>query len=61
MQEMQAELSSKVGRVSDGTMAKLCSHLLGKRDVHTRGFLLEGWPKTADQAELLFMQGQPYR
>ena len=60
MQEVQADLSGKVGRVSDGNMAKLCSHLLSKRDVRSRGFLLEGWPKTADQAELLFMQDQPY-
>ncbi len=60
MQEVQAELSSKAGRVSDANMVKLCNHVLSKRDMRMRGFLLEGWPKTPDQAEQLFTQDQPY-
>ncbi|DBA71290.1 TPA: Adenylate kinase 7 [Trebouxia sp. C0005] len=59
-QEVQAELSSKAGRVSDINMVKLCSHVLSKRDMRMRGFLLEGWPKTPEQAEQLFTQDQPY-
>ncbi len=60
MQEVQAELSSKAGRVSDANMVKLCNHGLSKRGMRMRGFLLEGWPKTPDQAEQLFTQDQPY-
>ncbi|DBA87705.1 hypothetical protein WJX77_003659 [Trebouxia sp. C0004] len=59
-QEVQAELSGKAGRVSDINMVKLCSHVLSKRDMRMRGFLLEGWPKTPEQAEQLFTQDQPY-
>jgi adenylate kinase family enzyme len=46
--------------VSDANMVKLCSHVLSKRDMRMEGFLLEGWPKTPDQAEQLFTQDQPY-
>ena len=53
-------MSSKVGRVSDANMAKLANHVLSKRDMRMRGFLLEGWPKTPEQAQLLFTQDQPY-
>lgn len=60
MQEVQAELGGKGGRVSDGNMVKLCSHVLSKRDMSMKGFVLEGWPKTPEQAEQLFTQEQPY-
>lgn len=60
MQEMQADLSSKAGRVSDGTMLKLCRHVIGRREAQWKGFILEGWPKTPDQAEQLFTEDQPY-
>lgn len=60
MQEVQAELGGKGGRVSDGNMVKLCSHVLSKRDASMKGFVLEGWPKTPEQAEQLFTQDQPY-
>ena len=42
-------------------MLKLCKHVLGKREAHMKGFVLEGWPKTLDQAEQLFTEDQPYR
>ena len=60
LQETQAELTSKAGRVSDANMVKLCQHVLGKRDIRMRGFVLEGWPKTPEQAEQLFTLDQPY-
>ena len=60
MQEVQAELGGKGGRMSDGNMVKLCSHVLSKRDMSMKGFVLEGWPKTPDQAEQLFTREQPY-
>ena len=60
MQEVQAELSGKGARVSDSNMVKLCAHVLGKRDMITKGFVLEGWPKTPDQAEQLFTVDHPY-
>lgn len=60
VQEMQADLGSKSGRVSDATMLKLCRHVMGKREPQWKGFILEGWPKTPDQAEQLFTEDQPY-
>ena len=60
LQEMQADMSSKTGRVSDATMLKLCRHVMGRRDPQWKGFILEGWPKTPDQAEQLFTEDQPY-
>lgn len=60
VQELQADLNSKTGRASDAIMLKLCKHVLSKREAHMKGFILEGWPKTLDQAEQLFTEDQPY-
>ena len=60
LQEVQAELSGKGGRVSDGTMVKLCNHVLSKKGMTSKGFVLEGWPKTPEQAEQLFTREQAY-
>ena len=60
VQEVQVELGGKGGRVSDAHMVKLCRHVLSKRDLSMKGFVLEGWPKTPEQAEQLFTQEEPY-
>lgn len=60
MQEVQAELGGKGGRVSDANMVKLCSHVLSQRDPNMKGFVLEGWPKTLEQAQQLFTREDPY-
>lgn len=60
VQEVQAELGGKGGRVSDANMVKLCSHVLGKRDPSMKGYVLEGWPRTPEQAEQLFTREEPY-
>lgn len=60
MQEVQAELSGKGGRVSDGNMVKLCNHVLSRKGITSKGFVLEGWPRLPEQAEQLFAQEQPY-
>ena len=60
MQDVQTELGRKGGRVSDANMVKLYSHVLSKRDLSMKGFVLEGWPKTPEQAEQLFTQEDPY-
>lgn len=60
MQEVQADLGGKGGRVLDANMLKLCSHVLGQRELSMKGFVLEGWPKTLEQAQQLFTREDPY-
>jgi hypothetical protein len=52
-QAVLAELGSKEGRVTNKTMARLLQHLLSRNPIATqRGWVLDGWPRTAAQARL---------
>ena len=53
MQAVVGELSSKEGRVTNRTMARLLQHLLSRNATAAqRGWVLDGWPRTAAQARL---------
>ncbi|GMH41781.1 hypothetical protein BSKO_09691 [Bryopsis sp. KO-2023] len=58
-EDVQRELSGKGGRVSDQTMAKLCRLMLQGLPVRNRGYILDGWPKTMEQAQALFTTFRP--
>ncbi|KAK9812921.1 hypothetical protein WJX72_005801 [[Myrmecia] bisecta] len=59
-QEVQTELSGKGGRASDASLARICQHLLRRLPERNRGYVLDGWPRTAEQAEEVFSMDVPY-
>ena len=60
VQEVQAELGAKGGRVSEERMARLCAVVLAQQPVARHGYILDGWPKSETAAEEVFTADNPF-